>query len=205
MAVSLLSSLFISYLYVHFYSNRATGSQVHRAFPLLGHLDHGHLRHDPVLAAALARPAGRAVDRPLPHADQGARGDRLHHARHRRVDRGGDIQARIRRHHLRRRARGAVRPGADAPLRQGAEATARSSSRCRRTAKPPIPPRSPRCSASGCRKPSSRACRRPIAKPSCRTTSRASPTPRSPGLQAELNAAAGPSTYNVFFNRPGAL
>src|SRR5687767_1467291 len=36
MAVSLLSSMFISYLYVHFYSNRATGSQVHRAFPLLG-------------------------------------------------------------------------------------------------------------------------------------------------------------------------
>jgi hypothetical protein len=36
MAVSLLSSFFISYLYVHFYSNRATGSQVHRAFPLLG-------------------------------------------------------------------------------------------------------------------------------------------------------------------------
>jgi hypothetical protein len=36
MMVSLLSSLFISYLYVHFYSNRATGSQVHRAFPLLG-------------------------------------------------------------------------------------------------------------------------------------------------------------------------
>jgi hypothetical protein len=36
MAISLLSSLFIAYLYVHFYSNRATGSQVHRAFPLLG-------------------------------------------------------------------------------------------------------------------------------------------------------------------------
>ena len=36
MAMSLLSSLFIAYLYVHFYSNRATGSQVHRAFPLLG-------------------------------------------------------------------------------------------------------------------------------------------------------------------------
>ena len=36
MAVSLLSSMFVSYLYVHFYSNRATGSQVHRAFPLLG-------------------------------------------------------------------------------------------------------------------------------------------------------------------------
>src|ERR687897_62506 len=35
MAVSLLSSLFIAYLYLHFYSNRATGSQVHRAFPLL--------------------------------------------------------------------------------------------------------------------------------------------------------------------------
>ncbi len=36
MTVSLLSSLFTSYLYVHFYSNRSTGSQVHRAFPLLG-------------------------------------------------------------------------------------------------------------------------------------------------------------------------
>jgi hypothetical protein len=36
MAISLLSSLFIAYLYVHFYSTRATGSQVHRAFPLLG-------------------------------------------------------------------------------------------------------------------------------------------------------------------------
>jgi hypothetical protein len=36
MAISLLSSLFIAYLYIHFYSNRATGSQVHRAFPLLG-------------------------------------------------------------------------------------------------------------------------------------------------------------------------
>lgn len=36
MAISVLSSLFISYLYVHFYSSRATGSQVHRAFPLLG-------------------------------------------------------------------------------------------------------------------------------------------------------------------------
>jgi hypothetical protein len=36
MAISMLSSLFIAYLYVHFYSNRATGSQVHRAFPLLG-------------------------------------------------------------------------------------------------------------------------------------------------------------------------
>jgi hypothetical protein len=36
MAISLASSLFIAYLYVHFYSSRATGSQVHRAFPLLG-------------------------------------------------------------------------------------------------------------------------------------------------------------------------
>jgi hypothetical protein len=35
MGISLVCSLFISYLYVHFYSNRATGSQVHRAFPLL--------------------------------------------------------------------------------------------------------------------------------------------------------------------------
>ena len=36
MTVSLLSSLFIAYLYLFFYSSRATGSQVHRAFPLLG-------------------------------------------------------------------------------------------------------------------------------------------------------------------------
>jgi hypothetical protein len=36
MAISLVCSLFIAYLYTHFYSSRATGSQVHRAFPLLG-------------------------------------------------------------------------------------------------------------------------------------------------------------------------
>ena len=36
MGVSLASSLFIAWLYLCFYSNRATGSQVHRAFPLLG-------------------------------------------------------------------------------------------------------------------------------------------------------------------------
>jgi hypothetical protein len=36
MTVSLLCSLIISYLYVRFYGSRATGSQVHRAFPLLG-------------------------------------------------------------------------------------------------------------------------------------------------------------------------
>jgi hypothetical protein len=36
LAVSLASSLFAAFLYLHFYANRATGSQVHRAFPLLG-------------------------------------------------------------------------------------------------------------------------------------------------------------------------
>lgn len=36
MGISLLCSLFISYLYARFYKNRATGSQVHRAFPLIG-------------------------------------------------------------------------------------------------------------------------------------------------------------------------
>ena len=36
MLVSFFSSLFISYLYVTFYQARATGSQVHRAFPLIG-------------------------------------------------------------------------------------------------------------------------------------------------------------------------
>lgn len=34
--ISLLVSFFISYLYLTFYKNRATGSQIHRAFPLLG-------------------------------------------------------------------------------------------------------------------------------------------------------------------------
>jgi hypothetical protein len=34
--ISLGVSLFISYLYLVFYKNRATGSQIHRAFPLLG-------------------------------------------------------------------------------------------------------------------------------------------------------------------------
>jgi hypothetical protein len=36
LAISLASSLLTSYLYLHFYAGRATGSQVHRAFPLLG-------------------------------------------------------------------------------------------------------------------------------------------------------------------------
>lgn len=36
MVISFLSSLFISFLYTKFYSVRATGSQVHRAFPLIG-------------------------------------------------------------------------------------------------------------------------------------------------------------------------
>ena len=36
MGLSLVSSLGIAYLYLQFYANRATGSQVHRSFPLLG-------------------------------------------------------------------------------------------------------------------------------------------------------------------------
>ena len=36
MATSLAGSLLASYMYVQFYSSRATGSQVYRAFPLLG-------------------------------------------------------------------------------------------------------------------------------------------------------------------------
>jgi hypothetical protein len=36
MLVSLASSLLAAFLYLRFYANRATGSQVHRAFPLLG-------------------------------------------------------------------------------------------------------------------------------------------------------------------------
>ena len=33
--LSLMSALFIGYLYTHFYADRTTGSQVYRAFPLL--------------------------------------------------------------------------------------------------------------------------------------------------------------------------
>ncbi len=36
MLVSLASSVLIAFLYVQFFENRATGSQVHRVFPLLG-------------------------------------------------------------------------------------------------------------------------------------------------------------------------
>jgi hypothetical protein len=36
LSVSLASSLLASFLYLQFYASRATGSQVHRAFPLLG-------------------------------------------------------------------------------------------------------------------------------------------------------------------------
>ena len=34
--ISLIVALFVSYLYLTFYRNRATGSQIHRSFPLLG-------------------------------------------------------------------------------------------------------------------------------------------------------------------------
>ncbi|HPS56741.1 MAG TPA: DUF4956 domain-containing protein [Spirochaetota bacterium] len=34
--LSLIAAMIISYLYLKFYKNRATGSQIHRAFPLLG-------------------------------------------------------------------------------------------------------------------------------------------------------------------------
>ena len=36
MTVSLICSIFIAHLYRYFYSGRSTGSQIHRAFPLLG-------------------------------------------------------------------------------------------------------------------------------------------------------------------------
>jgi hypothetical protein len=36
MGVAALSSFLIAFLYLHFYSSRATGSEVYRAFPLLG-------------------------------------------------------------------------------------------------------------------------------------------------------------------------
>lgn len=36
MLLSLITAFFISYLYLKFYKNRATGSQIHRAFPILG-------------------------------------------------------------------------------------------------------------------------------------------------------------------------
>ena len=36
LVVALLSSMFIAYLYLYFYSSRATGSHVQRSFPLLG-------------------------------------------------------------------------------------------------------------------------------------------------------------------------
>ena len=36
LVVSLISSFLVSYLYVHFYKRRSTGSQIHKSFPLLG-------------------------------------------------------------------------------------------------------------------------------------------------------------------------
>jgi len=36
MVVALVSSIFIAHLYRYFYSGRSAGSQIHRAFPLLG-------------------------------------------------------------------------------------------------------------------------------------------------------------------------
>ena len=179
MTVSLLSSMFIAYLYVHFYSNRATGSQVHRAFPLLGISITAifvTIQFSLPLSLGLL---GRVVDRPVQDADQGARGDRFHHA--------GDLPRRLPWRHssssfvgiifvvalaalfgqaLTRRFTGAESDGTIVISLPG-ERQARRSRGHHRT-----------CCASGFRKPSSRASRKRIARPSCPTTSRGFPTPR---------------------------
>ena len=63
--------------------------------PAHRHRGDGDLHLHPVLAAALARAPGRALDRALPDADQGARGDRLPDGRHRHLARRGDRAARL--------------------------------------------------------------------------------------------------------------
>ena len=161
MAVSLLSSLFISYLYVHFYSNRATGSQVHRAFPLLG-----------ISVTAIFVTIQFSL--PLSLGLLGALSIVRFRTPIKEPEEIGFIMlvistsiavatfklafvgiifvvalAALFGQALTRRGR--------APGR-----TARSSSRCRRTASPRIPRQSRRCFASGCRRRSSRASRKPI-------------------------------------------
>ena len=119
MAVSLLSSLFIAYLYVHFYSNRATGSQVHRAFPLLGISVTAifvTIQFSLPLSLGLL---GALVHRSFPNADQGAGRDRLHHAGDRGFHCDGDVQAGICRNHFRGRARRALRAGIRTRLLEG--------------------------------------------------------------------------------------
>ena len=126
MAVSLLSSLFIAYLYVHFYSNRATGSQVHRAFPLLGiSITAIFVTIQFSLPLSLGLLGALSIVRfrtPIKEPEEIGFimlviAD---------VDRGGDLQAVVRRGHLHRRARRAVRSVADAPVDGRRRPTARS-------------------------------------------------------------------------------
>ena len=147
MGVSLLSSLFIAYLYVHFYSNRATGSQVHRAFPLLG------ISITAIFVIALAALFGQALTRRF----MGAESD-------------GTIVVTL-----------------------AASGT----------------PADPAAVTALVRKRLPRAKLESVSQTDRETVVsynfQGSPDNALAGFQAELSAAAGPSSYNVFFNRPGAL
>ena len=183
MAVSLLSSLFIAYLYVHFYSNRATGSQVHRAFPLLG-----------ISITAIFVTIQFSL--PLSLGLLGALSIVRFRTPIKEPEEIGFIMLVIATSIAVATFKlsfvgiifvvalaALVRSVADAAIHGRGGRRHDRDLAADRTANPPIRPRSRRCCASAFRGRGSRASRKPAARRSCPTTFRAFRTTRSPGCR----------------------
>ena len=119
LTLSLASSLLIAQLYLFFYADRATGSQVHRAFPLLGiSITAIFIAIQFSLPLSLGLLGALSIVRfrtPIKEPE----GDRVHHAGHRRGAGLRHPEAGVSRHSPARRAGGAADPALRGPLLQG--------------------------------------------------------------------------------------
>jgi hypothetical protein len=204
MAVSLLSSMFISYLYVHFYSNRATGSQVHRAFPLLGiSITAIFVTIQFSLPLSLGLLGALSIVRfrtPIKEPEEIGFimlviSVSIATATFKLAFVGVIFVIALAALFAQALTRGFLRGGADGTIVISLPANGRSTDPAAITAL--LRKRLPKAKLESV----SQTDREMVVSYNFRGQSDAALT----GLQADLNAAAGPSSFNVFFNRPGAL
>lgn len=204
MAVSLLSSMFISYLYVHFYSNRATGSQVHRAFPLLGiSITAIFVTIQFSLPLSLGLLGALSIVRfrtPIKEPEEIGFimlviAVSIATATFKLAFVGVIFVIALAALFAQALTRGFLRGGADGTIVISVPVNGRSADPAAITGL--LRKRLPKATLESV----SQSDREMVVSYNFRGQSDAALT----GLQADLNAAAGPSRYNVFFNRPGAL
>jgi hypothetical protein len=204
MAVSLVSSMFISYLYVHFYSNRATGSQVHRAFPLLGiSITAIFVTIQFSLPLSLGLLGALSIVRfrtPIKEPEEIGFimlviAVSIATATFKLAFVGVIFVIALAALFAQALTRGFLRGGADGTIVISLPANGRSTDPAAITAL--LRKRLPKAKLESV----SQTDREMVVSYNFRGQSDAALT----GLQADLNAAAGPSSFNVFFNRPGAL